>query len=58
MYGSHESMICGANSIYLKLQSFNGIDPIIQRKNGGMYCIEKNTKRHSVKDDLINMCWK
>ena len=29
MWGSHESMTCGANGIYLKLQSFNGIDPII-----------------------------
>lgn len=58
MWGPYEAMACGANGIYLKLQSFNDINPIIQRKNGGMYCLEKNTKRHSVKDDLINMCWK
>jgi hypothetical protein len=29
MWGSHESMTFGVNGIYLKLQSFNGIDPII-----------------------------
>jgi hypothetical protein len=29
MWGPHESMTCGGNGIYLKLQPFNGIDPII-----------------------------
>lgn len=32
MWGTHESMTCGANDIYLKLQSFNGIDPVIPKK--------------------------
>jgi hypothetical protein len=29
MWGSHKSITCGVNGIYLNLQSFNGIDPII-----------------------------
>jgi hypothetical protein len=29
MWSSHELMIWGVNGIYLKLQYFNGIDPII-----------------------------
>jgi hypothetical protein len=28
-----ESMTCGVNDIYLKLQSFNDIDPVIQKNN-------------------------
>jgi hypothetical protein len=31
MWDPHESMTCGANGIYLKLQSFNGIGPIIPK---------------------------
>jgi hypothetical protein len=29
MWGSHESMTCGVNGIYLNFGSFNGMHPII-----------------------------
>jgi hypothetical protein len=32
MWDPHKSMTCEANGIYLKLQSFNGIDPVIPKK--------------------------
>jgi hypothetical protein len=33
--GPHESMTCGVHGIYLKFESFNGIDPIVPLWIGG-----------------------
>jgi hypothetical protein len=32
LWSSHESMTCEVNCIYLTLQSFNAMDPIIKKK--------------------------